>query len=245
MSTATGIQVIERAAKILRVLKADNDGQSLGMIASKTDLPRSTVQRIVNSLLYEGFVASSGQDSGLRLGPEIQSLAAASRVDVSVSLRPALKRLSQETGETVDLAYYANRRMTIIDQIPGRHRLSAVSTPGEDFPLTTTANGKAILSRLSSDDVEAIFVQEDKGGGLSEFFESVESVRQTGIAFDEGEHTLGISAVGIAFQTNAEELFAVSIPVPSERFQLTRTALTSSLSEFYVRSICSSQNFVD
>jgi len=42
-----GIQVIARAATILRLLKINRSGLSLGQIAAQVDLPRSTVQRIV------------------------------------------------------------------------------------------------------------------------------------------------------------------------------------------------------
>jgi DNA-binding IclR family transcriptional regulator len=42
-----GIQVIARAATILRLLKTNQSGLSLGQIAAQADLPRSTVQRIV------------------------------------------------------------------------------------------------------------------------------------------------------------------------------------------------------
>jgi DNA-binding IclR family transcriptional regulator len=46
-----GIQVIARAATILRLLKTSQSGLSLGQIATQVDLPRSTVQRIVIFLL--------------------------------------------------------------------------------------------------------------------------------------------------------------------------------------------------
>ena len=40
-----GIQVIARAAAILRVLRDSQGGLSLGQISRQVDLPRSTVQR--------------------------------------------------------------------------------------------------------------------------------------------------------------------------------------------------------
>ena len=46
---ANGIQVISRAASILRALRDEPDGLSLGQIATRVELPRSTVQRIVRS----------------------------------------------------------------------------------------------------------------------------------------------------------------------------------------------------
>lgn len=49
-TTRNGIQVIARAAKILRVLRDSQDGMSLGQISEAVDLPRSTVQRIGRGL---------------------------------------------------------------------------------------------------------------------------------------------------------------------------------------------------
>ena len=41
-----GVQVIARAANILRSLEDEPEGLSLGDIAARVDLPRSTVQRL-------------------------------------------------------------------------------------------------------------------------------------------------------------------------------------------------------
>ena len=43
-----GVQVIARAAQVLRVLEHETEGLSLGEIAGRVDLARSTVQRIVH-----------------------------------------------------------------------------------------------------------------------------------------------------------------------------------------------------
>ena len=44
------VQVIARAATILRALEEENSGLSLGQIAQRVNLARSTVQRIVAAL---------------------------------------------------------------------------------------------------------------------------------------------------------------------------------------------------
>ena len=67
-TSSQGIQVIARAAAILRVLKDDNSGLSLGQIADRTRLARSTVQRIVNALADEGLVMTGERGGSLRLG---------------------------------------------------------------------------------------------------------------------------------------------------------------------------------
>ena len=101
-TSSQGIQVIARAAAILRVMKDDNSGLSLGQIADRTRLARSTVQRIVNALADEGLVMTGERGGSLRLGPEIQAMASASRSDITDLLTVASSVLYY--GETVDLA---------------------------------------------------------------------------------------------------------------------------------------------
>ncbi|QFT30930.1 HTH-type transcriptional regulator SrpS [Labrenzia sp. THAF82] len=229
-----GVQVISRAAEILRILKKDNSGLSLGGIAERVHLPRSTVQRIVNALIAERLVMASSAEGGLRLGPEIQSLAAAGRINMAELIRPVLVDLSSKTEETVDLAAFREDHMVFVDQVIGSHRLRTVSAVGEVFPMTTTANGKAALSLFEDDALVAIATPElkateDDTKPLSEFMREIEDIRQTGIGWDLNEHTDGISAAGFAFKDPMDQIYAVSIPVPSHRFTRLKGALAELL----------------
>ena len=229
-----GVQVISRAAEILRALKADDRGMSLGAIAERVGLPRSTVQRLVNALIAERLVVASSAEGGLRIGPEIQALAAASRVAIGELIRPILEDLSQKTGETVDLSVFRDDRMLFVDQVVGSHRLRAVSAVGEVFPMTTTANGKAALSLLDDQVVDAIATRELKAKSGSKrairpLRAEIGRARQTGYALDLDEHTEGISAVGAAFATSTGLIYAISIPAPSYRFAKRRGALAEAL----------------
>ena len=68
VKTKDGIQVIARAAAVLRALKDSQTGLSLGQIADRVALPRSTVQRIVAALIDERLLIAT-RAAGVRLGP--------------------------------------------------------------------------------------------------------------------------------------------------------------------------------
>ena len=232
--TANGVQVIARAAAILRALKDQKEGLSLGQIATRVGLPRSTVQRIVNALLSERLVMAASPEGRLRLGPEIHTLAASGRLDVAKIAHPHLVALSRATGETVDLAILRGDHLLFVDQVVGQQRLRAVSAVGEAFPLTNTANGKACLSLLDDEAVATLATQEWQAGRgarrkLSDFFTEIERVRQDGVALDTDEHSMGISAVGTAFRDPMGDIYAVSIPVPSSRMGGRQQALAEAL----------------
>lgn len=206
---------------------------SLGQIAMRVGLPRSTVQRIVAALSEEGFILSDGGSAGLRLGPEIHSLAQASAGDLKERMRPVMRDIATKTGETVDLAILKRGRMHFIDQIEGSQRLRTVSSIGETFPLTTTANGKAALACLDEADAARLVLTELETEGqdkrLMAVLEDIGRIRAGALAMDEDEHTDGISALGFALHDAAGDVIAISVPVPSSRFSRVKTQLSQAM----------------
>lgn len=219
-----GIQVIARAAAVLRAIETEPTGLSLGELASRLDLARSTVQRIVGALIEEGLLISAGPRAGVTLGPALKRLAAAAIIDTERLVRPVLQELSGATGETVDLSVLRGDRAVFVDQVMGNSRLVAVSAIGEMFPLHCTANGKALLSRLPRDRTERILAN-----GMPRFTPNtivdrttlelaLVDIRKTGLSWDMEEHAEGICAIGTAFTDPIGRDFALSVPVPASRF---------------------------
>src|SRR5665213_439942 len=124
------VQVIARAAAILRALENENAGLSLGQIAQRVDLARSTVQRIIAALEVEKLVIAASPNGKMRLGPTILRLAASVRTNFASLARPFLVALSKELGETVDLSTIKKDQVVFIDQVTGPHRLQTVSVVG-------------------------------------------------------------------------------------------------------------------
>lgn len=229
-----GIQVISRAADILRVLGNNTNGLSLGQIAAQVALPRSTVQRIVSALSHERFVATDGGQGRIRLGPEIQSLAQAPVFDMRARLRPVMKEISAATFETVDLAILDGAQMRFVDQIVGSQRLRTVSSIGETFPLTTTANGKAALACLDEPVAEKLILAElsahpEFNIKLGPLLAELGQIRAGALARDQNEHTDGVSALGFAVKAENGDIFAISVPAPSSRFIAVEAELRSSI----------------
>ncbi|TCS58941.1 IclR family transcriptional regulator [Primorskyibacter sedentarius] len=231
----SGIQVIARAAAILRVLKEERGGLSLGQIARRVDLPRSTVQRITGALSTERFIIQDPNGGGIRLGPELGAFAEAANFNIVERCRAILNEVTQKTGETTDLAVLRNGGMIFLDQVPGLHRLRTVSSVGEVFPLTTTANGLACLALMPEDEARHLIDQETAGGlsddELKALLANLQDIRASGLAHDIDEHTAGISAIGFAFRDLSGNYHAISVPVPTMRFADIRSRLETALQE--------------
>ncbi|MEM9045312.1 MAG: IclR family transcriptional regulator [Pseudomonadota bacterium] len=237
-SGQVGIQVIARAASILRALENEAVGLSLGEIANKVELPRSTVQRIVGALIDEQLLISATPTSGVKLGPALLRLAGATSQDYTEIIHPFMEQLSSDVNETVDLSVLQDKFAVFVDQVPCNHRLRAVSAVGERFPLHSTACGKMFLAHATSDELDRLL-----SGRLEATTEStitdidvlkleLDQVRADGVAYDLDEHTEGISALGAAFRDPIGRLYSLSIPAPSTRFVHNRQQIKNSLLKY-------------
>jgi DNA-binding IclR family transcriptional regulator len=229
-----GIQVIGRAAAVMRVLSDHPHGMSLSELAEQVALPRSTVHRVVAALEAEDL-ATTGDGGKARLGPGLLRLANAQRIDLRAEIRPYLEDLSAQLGETVDLAVLDGGSVLFLDQVSGRHRLRAVSSVGSVFPSYCTANGKALLAELPPATVRKLLPRRLKPRtpntitSLTALMRELEEIREGGVAFDREEHTEGICAVGVAVRESIGADAAITVPMPSQRFAKRETPTVRAL----------------
>jgi DNA-binding IclR family transcriptional regulator len=230
-----GIQVIARAASVLRALANELDGLSLSDIAQRVGLPRSTVQRIVAALMDEQLLMAASLNARVKLGPALVQLASAADIGTVKIARTIMQELSKSADETVDLSVLQGNAAVFVEQIQGTQRLAAVSAVGKEFPLHCTANGKALLSILPPERRERLL-----DGRLKRYTDATVTERSvldamlrdaadSGLAFDLEEHSPGISAVGAAFRDPLGREYSLSIPVPTSRFAGKRQQLCKLL----------------
>lgn len=230
-----GVQVIARAAAILRALEGEPQGLSLGEIADRVSLARSTVQRIVRALADEHFVMPGAGRATVRLGSGLLKLAGTIEMDITRLAKPAITALSRKCGETVDLSVLKDGAAVFIDQCLGSQRLLASSVVGEAFPLHSTANGKALLTCLPIEVRTALLARplvKDTAATQTDpslVEAEVRRAAKSGLAFDREEHSQGICAVGTAFLDALGRPHAISIPIPAQRFETKREMVESAL----------------
>jgi DNA-binding IclR family transcriptional regulator len=231
----SGVQVISRAADILRALEEENDGLSLGEIADRVSLARSTVQRIVKALSDEEFLMPASNRGRVKLGPGLVRLGSAANLEITQIAKPAMQELSRMLGETVDLSTLRQASAVFVAQVGGSQRLAAISRVGTVFPLHSTANGKAVLACLDPARRRELLagpLHRDTRRSVTDAEELEREIRRvlkTGLAYDLEEHTDGICAVATAFLDAAGSPYALSVPVPRPRFDQLRKACEEGL----------------
>jgi DNA-binding IclR family transcriptional regulator len=221
----SGVQVIDRAAAILKLLGESPEGVTFSELAGRVDLPRTTVHRICRALQEVGFIGYNAASGRLQLGAALVRLAATARRDLRAAVQPYLERLSKELNETCDLAVLDGGHVLFIAQHPAPHRqLMAVARVGVRFPAHCTANGKSLLAELPPEDLQhylpdqleipakKIVISRD------ELLRELDDVRRTGLAFDREENGPGICSVAVALTDIDGSVASMSVPMPAARF---------------------------
>lgn len=226
-----GIQVIARAAAILRAL--GREGISLGALAKETGLARSTVQRIVDALAQENLVEAG--EAGVRLGWGLGQLAQLAQSDIVLAVRPHLEALFERTRESVDLSARHGREVAFLDRIISDQELRVVPISDKPRPLHSMANGKALLASLADAQVERLLpgvlaaLTAHTITALPVLLAELAQVRASGVSFDREEHALGVCALGAAVCVPGLAPHAISIAVPATRFDSSMPALQEAL----------------
>jgi DNA-binding IclR family transcriptional regulator len=147
MAEATGTQAIDRAAQLLvRVVEAAQP-PSIGELAARAGLPKSTTSRLVSALERQGLVQRLGDRGRLTAGPVL--LRYANR-DVSSTLvelaAPSLRRLADASGETINLAVPGVDGVEHLAQEDTAHFVGVTDWVGRKVPFEPAANGKVFLA---------------------------------------------------------------------------------------------------
>lgn len=216
-----GIQVIARMSRIMRVLSAhgQSSGMSLAAIAAEADLPRSTVQRIINALVAEHIVEPAGP-TGFRIGPALGQMLYQTHSDIVPVLKPYAEQLSLKIQETVCLARLQMHKLHVVDAIVGEQVLRIVPQIGVTPPLHITAAGKTLLARM--DDASVLEWMQQSGtpelASRAQLLQEIAEVRAHGFALDVDQVLPGVAGLAVAIGTY-RGAYSIVILAPTVRMQ--------------------------
>ena len=112
------VQSLDRALSILDVLRLSDGGLTLGDVAARTGLPKSTTHRLLATLERRGLVARDADAGGYRLATKtFEPVGAGPRV------RHVLEDLASSSGETANLGALIGNEVLYVDRADSPHAL--------------------------------------------------------------------------------------------------------------------------
>ena len=160
MKTKQNTLYVGSLAKGLRLLRAFDESHSelsLSELAARTRLDKSATQRLANTLHIEGML---DKDPGTRrFRPSHAWLEMAYAYYWSDPLvgqaMPKLINLSQELGETVNLAELSGDHIIYVSRLPCKRTYFAATVIGRRLPALSTSAGRAMLATFPEDERRA------------------------------------------------------------------------------------------
>ncbi len=226
-----GAQTALRAVRLLKLFSIERPEMSLAELSKASGLNKTTTHRLLSALQSEGLIERNSLTAGYYLGAGLMALGvqALASNDLRRRVRPLLRSLANDTGETATLEVPIEYTMLILDEVTGRHVVGAAGNVGTRWPLHATSTGKAVLAfdehgleRLS-EPLEAItsktLVSKDS------FQPELIDIRRRGYAVTIDELEDGFTAVATVIRDSLGDVQgALSICGPTQRLTSTRRA---------------------
>jgi DNA-binding IclR family transcriptional regulator len=229
-----GVQVIARAAEICRELATATDGLTTAELVERMGLSRPTVYRILRALIDEDFVRQIAPGR-FTIGPAFMVIAGSTYRGLRHDMRPFMKSLSNELGETIDLAMLDNGEALFVDQFVAVQGLRVVAHMGARLPLHCTASGKALLAELTSDEVRDVLPADLPAYTPNTITDhkllagELERVRRSGVAYDREEYVMGVCAVATPVHDAVGAVGAFTVEVPVAHFRGNEKKIVAAL----------------
>ena len=212
-----------------RILEELSRAQALGLseITQRTGVAKSTVFRILSTLLEMGYVI---RDSGRNYLVSFSLAGLVSEDASSEALRrlvlPHMLDLRNDYGETVNLGIRHFDKVTYLEVVPSEFALRLEDRRGASILVHASALGKAILAFSPPDLVESLFrgrtlamVTQNTICNAEDLIAEMKRVRAAGFAMDRGEGSLLATCVGAPIlDSHGIAVAAMSISGPASRF---------------------------
>ncbi|MBV1757357.1 MAG: IclR family transcriptional regulator [Dethiosulfatibacter sp.] len=225
--TINTVQSVDRTINIIEVLSNHRDGLGLTELSQIIGLHKSTVHRLLLTLISHGYVSQNPQNQQYHMTIKMYELG--SRVidsmDLSKVSRPYLKALRDATNEVVHLVIPDGTDIVYIDKMESNNSIRMHSRIGARSPLYSTSAGKAMLAYLPESRIREIWDASDiiqrtpnTVVKYDQLLVVLEKVRENGYALDEEENEPGIRCIGAPiFNHKGDVIGAISISGPTMR----------------------------
>lgn len=144
---------LERGIEILRAFRQGSELLGNGELAERTQLPKSTVSRLTQTLVGLGMLQSEPAMRAYRLAPAVLGIAHAMRTGsrVLTVAAPLMRRLAERDRINVGLAAPDRDEMVYLESIRYARRLAFRNVvSGQRVPMELTSLGRAYLATLAA-----------------------------------------------------------------------------------------------
>ena len=223
-------KVIDRSSDILFALAEVETGLPVSQLATRINLPLSTVYRLLRPLEQRGLVRRFGEGN-YSLGPILISLSRAALKQIAAELPsialPFMQQLAQETGETTMLAVPSDLGAICVEVVQSPKPIRYAFEKGRILPYHAGATAITLLAFLDAITIKQV-IEDHKNsyyadGGIitpETLKSNINNCRAKGYSHTNGEVDPGATGIGVPIFDQHEKILAsLTLAGPTDRFE--------------------------
>ncbi|MGW6358110.1 IclR family transcriptional regulator [Streptomyces sp. NPDC055092] len=226
--------MVARVSAVLGAFGPQDLSLGVAELARRTELPKSTVHRVLHQLVEHGFLERERDGTRVRLGLRLFELGelAAPRQDLRDVAIPLMADLREATRHTVHLAVLEGTEVVYVQILRTKDApLRLPSRTGGRLPAHATGVGKALLAFSPPEVTDAVIAtglpaigpRTTSSPGLLRL--ELARIRQSGVSYDHEESAIGVvCAASPVLDAKAQAVAALSVSGWSGRLNLGRIA---------------------
>lgn len=217
---------LHKAIKVLKAFTKEEPSLSLTELSKKTGISISSLQRLVSTFVYEGFLHKEERTKRYQLGHSLLYLGNLVKEESSLLIvaEPLLKKLNEELGESVSMSIIDGIERRCILNYDSTHPLSTKMFVGDTSPLYAGASSKTLLAFMPHVDdyvtnivLEPITSQTTRSKDV--LIQELHQIRSQRYATSNGERVRGACSVTAPILNAAgHSIASITIVIPEVRY---------------------------
>ncbi len=208
---------LSRGLALVEALDAEPEGLTLTELSEAIDSPKNSTLRLIQVLVDQGWAVRDPATLRVRLTSKVLRLGQprVNELSFAESALPAMRRLRDESGETVQLGVLSGEEAVVIEKQESRLPVRIGVDVGLRLPLHDNACGKVMLAFLPDAERERLLARIPLPATTPNTIIDraalrlhCEQVRKQGYALDVDEIYEGIRCVGVPIFDHAGNLMA-------------------------------------
>ena len=204
MTDDRSVQSINRALDIVESLAVQQSGLSLTDIAGEVGLPKSTVYRIISTLVKRGYV-DRNTDGNYKIGLKLIEAVSChiNSLELQTQARPYVLQIAANLGLTSHLGVMDGDKVVYIEKMDVLSSVKMYSQIGLRTHAYCSSLGKCMLSNYSKEELNAVMANcsfikftPNTIGSIEELHDEMSIVRKQGWAMDNEEYERGHRCIG-------------------------------------------------
>ena len=215
------VQSVCKAMDLLACLAQARGALSLGELSARTGIPKATAHGLLSSMRPCGVVEQSAEDGRYRLGTRLfeYGCVVSRGWNVLEAAADPMRRVAEETGETVSIAALDRDGVLVLDCADARSDLRVVSERGSRLPIHCTSQGKLLLAYLPEARRRGLLRTCDftaytphSHADAASLEAELPEILARGYAMENGEYRIGLrSASAPVFDVSGQAAYAVCV----------------------------------